>query len=76
MVHICQRDASRGEDCIRLHVSETDECVLGAHNCDVNALCINTVGSYRCACNRGFIGDGANCTGKGPRLLSGTAWIS
>lgn len=49
---------------MRSHVSETDECVLGAHNCDANALCINTVGSYRCACNRGFVGDGNNCTGE------------
>ena len=33
--------------------------------CDSNARCINTLGSYLCACNGGFTGDGKNnCTGK------------
>jgi hypothetical protein len=32
-------------------------------NCDPNAACINTLGSFKCKCNKGFIGDGTmgNC---------------
>ena len=33
------------------------------NNCDINAACINTFGSFKCKCNKGFIGDGSmgNC---------------
>ena len=31
-------------------------------NCDPDALCTNTVGSYYCTCNTGFYGDGHTCT--------------
>lgn len=42
-----------------------DECSSPESNeCDPNALCINTVGSYVCLCKKGFSGDGRNCTGK------------
>ncbi|XP_031564283.1 uncharacterized protein LOC116299704 isoform X2 [Actinia tenebrosa] len=42
---------------------EIDECTEGAHVCDPNAQCINTIGSYKCGyCNPGFIGSGyAGC---------------
>ena len=44
---------------------DVDECVLRTHNCDINANCSNTNGSYACTCNKGYIGDGisGNCTG-------------
>lgn len=43
---------------------DTDECASPeANNCDVNALCTNTDGSYICRCIRGYEGDGRNCTG-------------
>ena len=42
---------------------DINECILDI--CDSNAKCINTLGSYLCACNGGFTGDGKNnCTGK------------
>uniref|UniRef100_A0A0G4HK22 EGF-like domain-containing protein n=1 Tax=Chromera velia CCMP2878 TaxID=1169474 RepID=A0A0G4HK22_9ALVE len=39
----------------------TDECSLNAHNCNGNAACNNTVGSFECLCNDGWTGDGVNC---------------
>ena len=44
--------------------TDTDECVLGTNNCDSNATCSDTVGSFTCACNQGYSGDGVTCTGK------------
>lgn len=41
-----------------------DECVDSeANECDSQALCTNTEGSYVCRCLKGFEGDGRNCTG-------------
>ena len=31
------------------------------HNCSSNATCIDTIHSYECNCDRGFIGDGFVC---------------
>ena len=41
-----------------------DECANATHNCDVDAVCDNTLGSYNCTCKDGFYGDGINCTGN------------
>jgi hypothetical protein len=32
--------------------------------CGGNATCLSSIGSYNCLCNRGFSGDGYNCTGN------------
>jgi len=42
--------------------TDLDECSTHTHNCDVNADCINTVGSYSCTCKAGYSGDGQTCT--------------
>ena len=34
--------------------SDIDECVAKTHDCDVNASCSNTIGSFTCSCNTGF----------------------
>ena len=47
-----------------LTVVDLDECRTHTHNCDVNADCLNTVGSYSCTCNAGYTGDGQTCSGK------------
>jgi hypothetical protein len=40
---------------------DVDECANGANNCDGNATCTNTPGSFSCACNNGYVGNGITC---------------
>ena len=47
-----------------MHYSDINECEKGNADCDPNASCQNTDGSYKCVCNSGFSGDGKTCTGK------------
>ena len=44
-------------------LTDIDECDTGMNDCDVNASCTNTIGSFDCMCNIGYSGDGFNCTG-------------
>ena len=41
-----------------------DECKLGMDDCDVNAECTDTFGTYTCKCKDGWTGDGFNCTSE------------
>ncbi|XP_041376627.1 fibrillin-1-like [Gigantopelta aegis] len=41
---------------------DRDECALSLHRCDPNAACVNTIGSYKCVCNAGYMGNGFTCT--------------
>ncbi|XP_028390639.1 matrilin-2-like [Dendronephthya gigantea] len=42
-------------------VTDVNECEIGTNNCNSNASCNNTIGSFRCACNVGYVGDGIKC---------------
>ena len=44
--------------------TDIDECTLGLDNCDDNAVCTDTMGSFICTCDAGYTGDGVNCTSK------------
>ena len=41
---------------------DIDECRI-LNPCDDNADCLNTNGSYTCACRTGFTGNGSHCKG-------------
>ena len=45
--------------------SDIDECAdVTLNNCDTDATCTNTEGSYQCVCNDGYSGNGTVCEGK------------
>ncbi|XP_033108940.1 fibrillin-1-like, partial [Anneissia japonica] len=37
------------------------ECMEKRDDCSVNAICMNTLGSYTCNCNSGYEGNGTSC---------------
>jgi len=47
----------RGHDC-EIDINECEELEEAALQCDVNAYCHNTPGSWTCLCNNGWTGDG------------------
>ena len=46
---------------------DADECTLGTDNCNSNAACFNTIGSFTCTCNSNFAGNGVVCVGESLR---------
>ena len=47
-----------------LCATDIDECGRGTHDCDPYANCTDTEGSFMCACNLGYEGNGTDCQGK------------
>ena len=43
------------------HCTNVDECTANTHDCDDNAKCDDTTGSFTCTCNKGFRGEGKVC---------------
>ena len=57
--------------CIQVHLfvyqafeEDIDECIDETDDCDDNAICINTDGSFTCECESGYTGNGRICEGK------------
>lgn len=44
--------------------ADVDECAHGLDDCHPNALCQNTLTSYKCSCKPGYQGEGRQCAGK------------
>ena len=42
---------------------DIDECLI-SNECDSNASCENTDGSFLCQCKIGFTGEGSSCSGE------------
>ena len=51
--------------CVMHYFSDVDEC-SSANVCDadINAQCVNTIGSYNCECPIGFAWNVTTCEGK------------
>lgn len=43
--------------------TDADYCAMG-HQCHEKASCLNVSPKYSCHCEKGFQGDGFNCTGE------------
>lgn len=44
--------------------SDVSECRDNLDDCDMNADCFNSEGSYSCICKHGYTGDGKSCTAE------------
>ena len=48
-----------------LDSTDIDECnSTDLNNCDTDAACLNTPGSFQCVCLFGYTGNGTTCDGK------------
>lgn len=63
-IHAAYKHREMNSKCT-LHLStDVNECDDDDSNdCNSNAMCINTEGSYQCQCNDGYTGDGTQCEG-------------
>uniref|UniRef100_A0A8C4YVU8 Signal peptide, CUB domain and EGF like domain containing 3 n=1 Tax=Gadus morhua TaxID=8049 RepID=A0A8C4YVU8_GADMO len=44
-----------------LSLLDVDECAEALDNCSIDAICQNTLKSYKCICKSGYKGDGKHC---------------
>ena len=49
---------------------DIDECMIKIDNCDSNANCTDTSGSFNCTCNTGYSGNGTFCQGEKSLYIS------
>ena len=49
--------------------SDVNECVLNLDDCDGQAMCNNTLGSFSCSCNTGWTGNGTSCEGTSKKHI-------
>eukprot|EP00064_Thunnus_orientalis_P009025 superscaffoldBa00001115_g9048 len=44
-----------------MNIIDVDECAEALDNCSIDAICQNTLKSYKCICKSGYRGDGKHC---------------
>lgn len=68
---LCFFNNNNNKFIVKICFSDIDECRTIPDLCK-NGLCINTLGSYRCVCNKGYKADksGTQCVGKYSQVLS------
>ena len=49
---------------VGVYSTDINECQTDLAECDKQADCYNTIGSYLCICNKGLYGDGFYCSGR------------
>lgn len=59
---------------------DIDECADQRDDCDPNATCTNTPGSWSCSCNDGYFGNGQECLAAQPCAINsclngGDCWV-
>ena len=62
--------------CVCVCDADLDECVTGLHSCAADASCTNTQGSFTCACNQGFTGNGHFCFLNGQGVICWLRWLN
>ena len=51
-------------------VADVNECLMSsANNCDVNAECSNSHGSFFCTCEPEYTGNGTHCQGRNSTII-------
>ncbi|XP_072043779.1 uncharacterized protein [Amphiura filiformis] len=60
--HVVDSVGLEAECSFFIEVRYINDCTLSTDNCDTNASCTNTNGSFICTCNAGYSGDGVTCT--------------
>ena len=50
--------------CFHQNCIDIDECTTQGHDCSADGVCTNVEGSFQCACEPGFTGDGKTCSGR------------
>jgi len=56
--------------------TDVNECTSGSHDCDSNADCSNTDGTFTCTCKSGFTGNGKTCTEGDCMLKDMYQWVN
>lgn len=51
-------------------ITDINECYTGLHDCDENAVCNNTIGSFTCSCKSSFFGNGRECRSKKDNIIN------